>query len=290
VKSKSGTQETLEVIEQLEEEQIDLNVVRWFASEDRSSRVDGQQLERLRYERGDRFYSDLMFALAGQRFPQQEARQKWEAIVAHRDDLTQLLRRNPGIVVAALDWITNLQDDTSDELSLIDSGKLENMLERAVVDGLTGLYDHDTLITLLGKEIERARRHDESIAVLMLDLDDFKRINDEHGHQKGDEVLTRMATIMRETLRTMDIPGRYGGEEFMVILPETEIGASIQSAERLREAVEVGFEQGIGLTVSVGSACFPGHAGTVEALIAKADEALYRAKKDGKNCVVAAKN
>jgi len=94
---------------------------------------------------------------------------------------------------------------------------------------------------------------------------------------------------MRETVRTMDIPGRYGGEEFAVILPETDIRASIQSAERLLESVRAGFERDVGLTVSIGAACFPEHADTVEALIGVADEALYRAKQEGKNRIISAK-
>lgn len=288
MKSKTPVQETVEVIEQLEEEQIDLEVVRWFAGEGDASDRRQQRLQRLQHERGDRLYSDLLFALFGQRYPRREALRAWNAIVEHRDELERVLKRNPGIVVAALDWVTNLQDDFSLGLSLIETGKLENMLERAVVDGLTGMYDHDTLMTLLEKEVERARRHAESIAVLMLDLDDFKQVNDELGHQKGDEVLARTADIMRATVRTMDMPGRYGGEEFAVILPETDIAAALQSAERLRCAVEAGFERDIGLTVSVGAACFPQHAATVETLIRSADEALYQAKRAGKNRIASA--
>lgn len=289
MKNKAEAQQTVEVIEQLEEEQIDLEVVRWFAGEDQAPGRKKQWLEQLRHDRGDKLYSDLVFTLVGQRHTREEARRMWNSMVAHQAELTRVLRRNPGIVVAALDWVSNLQDDAPGELSLIESQKLENMLERAIVDGLTGLYDHDTLITLLGKELERARRHSEDIGLLMLDLDDFKQINDEYGHQKGDEVLVRTAEIMRETVRTMDIPCRYGGEEFAVILPETDIRASIQSAERLLESVRAGFERDAGLTVSIGAACFPEHAGTVEALIGVADEALYRAKQEGKNRIVAAK-
>ena len=290
MKIKPEMQQTVEVIEKLEEEQIDMEVVRWFAREGRAPDSKKRWLEQLRQDRGDDLYSDLVFTLVGQRYPRDEARRTWDAIVTHRDQLSRLLKRNPGIVVAALDWMTNFQDDITDELSLIESGKLENVLERAIVDGLTGLYDHDTFIILLGKEIERARRHGENFALLMLDLDDFKQINDKYGHQKGDEVLARMAEIMRETVRTMDIPGRYGGEEFAVILPETDIRASIQSAERLLEAVKMEFERDVGLTVSIGAACFPEHAATVETLIRMADEALYKAKSEGKNRIVSAKN
>ena len=284
------THSTVEVVEQLEEEQIDLKVVRWVAGEGEPPAGQRQWLEQLRSERGAGFCSDLIFALLGRRYPQSEADSMWEQIVSHRDELTPALGRNPGIVVAALDWQTNILDNKAPELSLIESGKLENMLERAVVDGLTGLYDHDTLFKLLEKEIERARRYSEMISFLLLDLDDFKQINDVFGHQKGDEVLAKVADIIRETLRTMDIAGRYGGEEFAAILPETDVAAAAQSAERLRKVIEEQFRQDIWLTISVGVACFPGDGDEVGVLVKTADEALYQAKAEGKNRVVLARD
>ena len=159
---------------------------------------------------------------------------------------------------------------------------------RSTSDGLTGLYDHDTLLTLLEKEIERARRYSETISLLLLDLDDFKQVNDVFGHQKGDEVLVQLADIIRETIRTMDIAGRYGGEEFALILPETDMAAAVQSAERLRASVATRLRQDVQLTISVGVACFPNQEQTVAALVRAADEALYSAKAKGKNCVVPA--
>lgn len=145
-------QSTAEVIELLEEEQIDLKVVRWVAGEEKPDIGQGQWLDELCRERGDGLYSDLVFALIGRRYPQPEgAHIIWDQIIAHRDLLAQALGRNPGIVVAALDWLTNIQENNTVEWGLIESGKLENMLSRAVVDGLTGLYDHDTVLTLLEK-------------------------------------------------------------------------------------------------------------------------------------------
>ena len=192
--------------------------------------------------------------------------------------------------MAALDWQTNIVDNKAEELSLIESGKLETMLERTLVDGLTGLYDHDTLLKLLEKEIERARRYSETISLLLLDLDDFKQINDEFGHHKGDDVLAKVADIIREGLRAMDIAGRYGGEEFAAILPETDVTAAVQSAERLREVIEAQFRQDIRLTISVGITCFPCDGDEVDVLVKTADEALYQAKAEGKNRVVLARD
>lgn len=124
----------------------------------------------------------------------------------------------------------------------------------------------------------------------MLDLDDFKLVNDNFGHQKGDEVLVRLADIIQETIRTMDIAGRYGGEEFSVILPETDLIEAVQSAERIRESIENEFHQDVQLTASVGIACFPNDGDDVTSLVKTADEALYQAKAEGKNQVVTARD
>jgi diguanylate cyclase (GGDEF)-like protein len=224
--------------------------------------------------------------LLGRRYPKQEAHEMWDKVLSHRDLLVRTLGRNPGIVVAALDWQTNFQDDDNQEFNIIESDKLDDVLERAVVDGLTGLYDHETMLMLLEKELERAKRHTEKCSLLMLDLDDFKQVNDEYGHQKGDEVLVRLADVLLKNLRTMDIAGRFGGEEFIAILPETDTLAAIRSGERLRIAVEKEFSHDIGLTVSIGLACFPSNAVCADALLKKADDALYQAKDKGKNRVV----
>jgi diguanylate cyclase (GGDEF)-like protein len=156
----------------------------------------------------------------------------WEQVLANRN------RLNPGIEVASLDWLTNIQDAKPMELSLIERGKLENMLECAVVDELTKLYDRDTLLALLEKEFIRARRNSKAISLVMLDLDDFKQVNDRFGHQKGDDVLYHIGNIIRESIRGMDIGGRYGGEEFAIILPETDIRSAVGTAERLRKLLK----------------------------------------------------
>jgi diguanylate cyclase (GGDEF)-like protein len=121
----------------------------------------------------------------------------------------------------------------------------------------------------------------------MLDLDDFKQVNDEFGHQKGDQVLVKLADVIRTTIRAMDIAGRYGGEEFAVILPETDAAAAAESAERLRRAVESAYRQEVQVTASIGVACYPTDGDDVDALVQSADDALYQAKAAGKNRVIA---
>lgn len=168
-------------------------------------------------------------------------------------------------------------------------------LERlSVTDVLTSLSNRRHLMTALDAEFRRSVRHERSFVALMLDVDHFKRYNDSYGHQAGDEVLSRLGKVLKETLRTVDHAARYGGEEFAVVLPETGLDAGVDVAERIRarlaqEQFQVGGDgHPISITLSIGVAAFPGHGETSEALLAAADAALYQAKKKGRDCVVAA--
>ena len=163
--------------------------------------------------------------------------------------------------------------------------------ERATLDSLTGLFMRDYFFTRLAQEDDRARRYGGGFAVLMVDLDDFKRINDEHGHLAGDHYLQEAGATIRAQLRGADIPCRYGGDEFCLLLPQTGAEGARAIAERIRAAVA---EQIVGVdglalrtTVSIGLAVYPDHGtGELSELIRKADEALYRAKREGRDRVV----
>jgi len=168
----------------------------------------------------------------------------------------------------------------------------ERLQHLAVTDGLTGLYNFRYLRQAIEMELHRASRQKSSLSVLMMDVDHFKQFNDRYGHPAGDRVLQRIAEILRKRLRVTDIPCRYGGEEFAVILPDTDPPAAVQVAQEIRLRVEQEpFLEGVGesqgrLTISIGVACFPAHAETPEALLKAADQALYQAKDSGRNRVV----
>ena len=163
----------------------------------------------------------------------------------------------------------------------------------SITDGLTELFNHRHVHQLLHDEFERSARTGEAVAVAMMDLDRFKNINDTYGHPTGDVILYETARIIKETAREIDMPGRYGGEEFIAILPGTEEEAAAHFAERVRQAVEgYVFRDGateIRMTVSCGVASFPAPGvDAPEALLKAADEALYQAKHGGRNQVVRA--
>jgi diguanylate cyclase (GGDEF)-like protein len=279
--------EPSEVVEQLENELMDLAVVKWMAGDSEPSSKQKQVwLEHLQESQGKDFYSNLLFTLTGHRYSDYEAPRLWDDILIHRDSLTDALGRNPGIVVACLDFLTNkLKRDI--EFRLIENQKLENVLERAVADSLTGLYDHDTLFSLLDNELARSIRHNHPLSFILMDLDDFKQVNDTYGHQKGDDVLIRLSRILEKTIRVIDTAGRYGGEEFAVILPETAKAAAIQTADRIRMAVQSAFLDDLQITISMGISAWPDDGSTTESLVKHADESLYKAKENGKNCIVA---
>lgn len=161
--------------------------------------------------------------------------------------------------------------------------------ERAITDGLTGLSTHRRFQEALDEEINRAKRHGSYFSLVMLDIDDFKNLNDAYGHLIGDKVLVRIAQIMKEHSRGTDVVARYGGEEFVVILSETDKEGALIAAERLREAIEKeAFMPGgiiLPVTISLGVSIYPQDTDSKIELIRMADKALYRAKAEGKNKV-----
>ena len=157
------------------------------------------------------------------------------------------------------------------------------------MDGLTGLANHTLILRQLELESSRAIRHQHALAVAMIDVDHFKRLNDAEGHAIGDRVLASLGRFLRQRLRKTDFVGRYGGEEFMVLLPETSGRASMERLDTLRREFSAirhcGSKNVFSITFSVGIACFPEIHGAVN-LAAAADRALYDAKGAGRNCVV----
>jgi two-component system cell cycle response regulator len=180
--------------------------------------------------------------------------------------------------------IKELQDDLE---------RKNRELERlSISDGLTGLFNHRHIQEVVHEEFERAKRTGEPLSVVMFDFDHFKRVNDTYGHQVGDRVLQEMAQVLRRTAREIDKLGRYGGEEFIAVLPDTGIDEAAIFAERVRERIErhpfaVGRAQPLHLTISAGVATYP-HPLVYDArtLIHRADQALYAAKGAGRNRVV----
>lgn len=170
----------------------------------------------------------------------------------------------------------------------------ETLRNRSIRDSLTGLFNRRFLEEALARELARCQRNPAPLAVIMLDVDHFKRFNDAHGHDAGDLVLRELGGMLTEESRGGDIACRFGGEEFTVLLPDTPIAAATEVAERLRQAasrmqVKRGNDSLGPVTLSLGVAAHPDHGSTVEELLRAADSALYRAKREGRNRVCVAR-
>jgi diguanylate cyclase (GGDEF)-like protein len=167
----------------------------------------------------------------------------------------------------------------------------EELKKLTITDPLTGLVNRRYLLERLKDEIARSERHVHPMSLLMIDLDGFKLCNDTQGHLFGDRMLKTVADILLGAVRSMDVVARFGGDEFMVILPETDLPVAVAIAERLKNTIAAGTtltEDGTdggrtALTASIGIVCFPEHGDTIELLLERVDQSLYRAKNRGKN-------
>jgi diguanylate cyclase (GGDEF)-like protein len=179
-------------------------------------------------------------------------------------------------------------------VSIENVGLHETVQLQATTDGLTGLLSRRRFDEALESEVERNRRFpDQSVGLILLDIDDFKKVNDTHGHQVGDDVLREVARVLRETSREIDFPARYGGEELAVVLPGTSLEGSYEMAERVRVGIEalavaLDGDEVLKVTASFGAAAMPAAGSDPGALLNAADAALYEAKRTGKNRTVRA--
>ncbi len=165
-------------------------------------------------------------------------------------------------------------------------------VEMAITDALTGLHNRRYMETHLATLVEQAAARGKPIAVLVLDIDHFKAVNDSHGHDAGDDVLREFALRIRKAIRNIDLACRYGGEEFVIVMPETDVAVATMVAERLRRriasepfAIQDG-TRNLDVTISIGIAALDGPGDNAAAILKRADTALYRAKRDGRNRVV----
>ena len=235
-------------------------------------------------------YAPLLRLLTQLDYTEDEARDHWQALVSHRKELSKTLGRQASLQVAALDYFQNLKG----EIQVPKILELSTFLateKSAITDGLTGLYNRQFFDASLRREFKRARRYGLSFSLVMLDVDDFKAINDIHGHVVGDEALHLTSNVIRASVREIDVACRYGGEEFALILPETSRTGAFIVSERIRLDVKEMFNHHtvgktlINLSVSGGIAVYPTDSNTAQGLLRMADKALYRSKHDGKDMI-----
>jgi diguanylate cyclase (GGDEF)-like protein len=213
-------------------------------------------------------------------------------LIAQSDILGLLHIRFPALGARTIDSRLQLAATFADQAGLtLANLKLREVLkQQSVRDPLTGLYNRRFLEESLARELARAQRTKSPLALIMADVDHFKRFNDTYGHDAGDVVLREVAQVLKSQLRPSDIACRFGGEEFTLILPESRLGGAREKVESLRQAIAAmvlnhgGHSLGT-VTMSFGLAIFPQHGGDSSALLHAADVALYQAKRNGRNRV-----
>lgn len=231
----------------------------------------------------ENIYARTLSFLSGRDFNSALAATTWNRIHDHWQKLNNALDRDVGFFVAALDYFENMEKGREVRYVFMEETRFKSLYEQSTLDGMTLLFNHQTFIMMLEKELEFARRKHTPLTLLMADIDNFKRINDQRGHQHGDRVLIQVARILKQHLRAMDIAGRYGGEEFIVAFPDTDSKMAIEIAERIRRRIEFTYENDDRITVSMGMVNYPQVNGSIHDLIESADQALYQAKHEGKN-------
>ncbi|MCX5713478.1 MAG: GGDEF domain-containing protein [Candidatus Omnitrophica bacterium] len=161
--------------------------------------------------------------------------------------------------------------------------------ELAIIDSLTGAYTRSYYLERFEEELARSQKFNYKVSYLMVDVDGFKGFNDNYGHLVGDAILREVSGLIKEKIRQIDSLGRYGGDEFLVILPETDVQGAAFAAERIRQAVQDrvirAYDEELKVTVSIGVSTFPEHGKDNPSLIDNADKALYQAKQEGRNKV-----
>jgi diguanylate cyclase (GGDEF)-like protein len=266
---------------------LPLDLVSAYAGDRMISEAERAHIEELKKTRGDEFFSDLLYTLSHEYFPSSIGESLWNDILRHKLEMSDVMKRNVRIAVAALDYLSNLKG-TLNSATLIEEKHASDIARLALHDGLTRLFNHTSCLQKIEQEMAQFEHCGRILSLMMVDIDDFKKINDLYGHHAGDEVLAALGSILQSSTRTTDICCRYGGEEFAILLPSTALADAVNLAERLRIQIQAGLPGLRPITVSIGVACCGPDIRTAKALVEKADEALYQAKRLGKNRVMSA--
>lgn len=245
-----------------------------------------QELEHIAKSEGDLVFPVVLNVFTQLDFNQEEAKGIWEGILAHRREMSESFKRQVNLLTAICDYFMTIRKSFNFP-KVVELNVFEEANYFSKCDSLTGLYNRGYFEECLSGEISRSRRYDTEFSILFIDLDDFKKVNDTRGHLAGDYVLKKVAHLIEKEKREEDVVARYGGEELVIILPETNKVNTIIKAERIRKKIQdmpLKFDGNtIKISISGGVATFPQDASEPNKLIQCADQALYRAKAEGKN-------
>lgn len=230
-------------------------------------------------------YARLIHVMCHLRLSATDAQHTWEAIIKHRDLLEEKLGRPTGFRVAMVDYFVNESRELKNP-KVIEIHVYAETARQAAVDELTGLFNRRFFDAAIERELKQATRRSREFSLLIIDIDNFKRVNDTHGHTTGDAVISALGKLLKRSVRSEDTPCRIGGEEFAVIFPETTAEGAMIVSEKIRAEFAKLKIASTDLSLSGGLATFPGDATTTAELIDRADQMLYFAKYSGKNRII----
>ncbi len=230
-------------------------------------------------------YSTLMEAIFHYKVPEFEAEVIWSNIIANQKTMERRCRRKIGLKTAVVDYFS--ANGMDDKIVIVIKDNMVNVIDATTRDPLTGLFSKEFIKLEIDKEFHRARRYNLPLALMFIDIDDFKKFNDQYGHSMGDQVLSTTGKLLLQKVRHTDKIGRYGGEEFIVLLPHTARQNAMRIARKLcreiRESTSASNEFPEEVTVSIGVTEINAEMADSSALIDIADKAMYQAKAQGKN-------
>ena len=262
----------------IETERLRSDVVALIGINAACSQPEGQQQS----------FSRLLENFVHLEFTEEDAIFHWKNILENSRMFSALAGRPVTPWTAIVDYFTDKSHLLSSPL-LVEVNVFRQTEQLAMVDCLTGLFNRRYMETMLKKEYTRCERYGKVFSVCILDIDNFKTINDTRGHQFGDVVLRELSAFLKSIIREEDIACRYGGEEFLVIIPETDSAGALVLGNRIRQSLkDSDFFASNGITFSAGTATWPENANDLDGLIRSADTALYRAKYSGKDRICAA--
>jgi diguanylate cyclase (GGDEF)-like protein len=230
-------------------------------------------------------YARLIHVMCHLRLAPEEAKLAWENIIAHRDFMEEKLGRKTGFRVAMLDYFVN-ENHALKNPKVIEIHVYAETARQAAIDELTGLFNRRFFDAAIEREMKQAVRRVRQFSLLILDIDNFKKVNDTHGHTTGDAVISALGKLLQRSIRSEDTACRIGGEEFAIILPETTVEGAEVVSEKIRKDFSKLKIASTPLSVSGGVATYPTDAATTAEMIDRADQMLYFAKYSGKNRII----
>jgi diguanylate cyclase (GGDEF)-like protein len=266
--------------------QGELDLINEIFSEDDSGEEKMLATAESLYKSGEKnIYARLIHVMCHLRLSPADAKKTWENILLHRDTIEKKLGRNTGFRVALLDYFVNESRELKNP-KVIEIHVYAETARQAAIDELTGVFNRRFFDNAIERELKQAARRGREFSLLILDIDNFKRVNDTHGHTTGDAVISALGKLLRRSIRSEDTPCRIGGEEFAVIFPETGADGAMVVSEKIRSEFAKLKIASTDLSLSGGLATYPGDGRSTAELIDRSDQMLYFAKYSGKNRII----